>query len=250
MRGCDTVFHLAASVGNARSLEWPLEDATTNVTGTLQVLEACRARRVRKLVFASSAAVYGEMRTLPIREDHPCEPEAPYGASKLGAEKACLAYAKAHDLDAVCLRLFDVYGPGQRFDLYGGVVPTFVHRLLQGGALTVYGDGEATRDFVHVRDVVQACLRAALAPRAAGTYNIAGGRGTTIKRLASLLGRTLGVAPEIEHADARPGDVRHRLADTSAAGRAFGFEPRIGLEEGLVEYAAWAKIDLRTAVAV
>ncbi len=165
MEGVSCVFHLAASVGNKRSMDHPVRDAEINVIGTLQVLEAARTAGVRKIVVSSSAAVFGELKTLPIREDHPAEPDSPYGASKLCAEKETLAFGKLHGMETVCLRYFNVYGPRQRFDAYGNVIPIFVFRALRGEPLTIFGDGEQTRDFVHVGDVVQANLKAADAPR-------------------------------------------------------------------------------------
>lgn len=248
IEGCDTVFHLAASVGNKRSIDLPLEDATANFIGTLNILEACRSHGVRKMVFSSSAGTYGELKTLPIREDHPAEPDSPYGAGKLGAEKMCLAYAKVHGLETVCLRYFNVFGPGQRFDAYGNVIPIFVFKLLRGEGITIFGDGEQTRDFVHVRDVVQANLRAALAPGVWGAFNVGSGTRVTINHLVSQIGRALGVAPDVTYAPVRAGDVRDSLADVSAARRAFGFDPRVDFDEALVEYVNWAKIDLRTTV--
>jgi len=156
MHGVEVVFHLAASVGNIRSIEHPIEDSEINVIGTLRVLEAARRTGVRKIIFSSSAGIFGELKHLPIREDHPVEPDSPYGASKLAAEKLCLAYAKLYDLEAICLRYFNVYGVNQRYDAYGNVIPIFAHRLLHGMPLIIYGDGEQTRDFVNVRDVARA----------------------------------------------------------------------------------------------
>ncbi len=246
--GCDTVFHLAASVGNKRSIDLPLEDATTNVIGTLNVLEACREHGVRKMVFSSSAGTYGELKTIPIREDHPAEPDSPYGAGKLGAEKMCLAYAKVHGLETVCLRYFNVFGPGQRFDAYGNVIPIFVYKLLRGEGITIFGDGEQTRDFVHVRDVVQANLRAALAPGVWGAFNVGSGTRVTVNHLVTLIGQAMGEAPDVTYADPRPGDVRDSLADISAARAAFGFDPKVNFDEALAEYVNWARIDSRTLV--
>jgi len=151
MQGARVVFHLAASVGNKRSLDDPIADAEVNVVGTLRVLEAVRALGVRKVVASSSAGIFGELKTLPIREDHPVEPDTPYGSTKLCGEKLCLAYARLYALDAICLRYFNVYGPNQRFDAYGNVIPIFAFQLLQGKPLTVFGDGEQTRDFVMSR---------------------------------------------------------------------------------------------------
>lgn len=240
MARADVVFHLAASVGNKRSIDLPVRDSEINVLGTLQVLEGARRHRVRKVVYSSSAGIFGELKTLPIREDHPAEPDSPYGASKLCAEKQCLAYRKVFGLQVVCLRYFNVYGVNQRFDAYGNVIPIFAHRLLRGEPLMIYGDGEQTRDLVNVRDVVEANYRAGTAPDVSGAFNIASGSRVTINQLARLVCRAGGRDVEILHTAPRPGDVRHSVADIGAARAGFGYHPTVGLEEGLVEYMAWA----------
>jgi UDP-glucose 4-epimerase len=241
MEGCEIVFHLAASVGNTRSIEHPIDGSEINVLGTLRILEAARRRGARKVVFSSSAGIFGELRTLPIREDHPAEPDTPYGASKLGAEKLCLAYAKLYPLECVCLRYFNVYGVHQRYDAYGTVIPIFAHRILRGEPITIYGDGEQTRDFVNVRDVAVANYRAGMSRGVSGAFNIASGTRVTINRLASMMMATAGTPTAIEHAPPRPGDVRHSLADISAAHAAFGYQPSVGLDEGLREYMGWMR---------
>jgi UDP-glucose 4-epimerase len=190
--GCDTVFHLAASVGNTRSIDNPLQDSEVNVLGTLQVLEAARHAGVTKVVYSSSAGIFGELKTLPIREDHPVEPDTPYGASKLCAEKHCLAYAKLYSIECVCLRYFNVYGVNQRYDAYGNVIPIFAHRVMHGQPITIFGDGEQTRDFVNVRDVAAANLGAARAAGVSGAFNIASGTRITINRLADLVAAASG----------------------------------------------------------
>jgi len=243
VEGTEAIFHLAASVGNTRSIEHPLEDSEINVLGTLRVLEAARHVGVRKVVFSSSAGIFGELKTLPIREDHPVEPDSPYGASKLAAEKLCLAYAKLYPLECVCLRYFNVYGPNQRYDAYGNVIPIFAHRMLHGEPLIIYGDGEQTRDFVNVRDVAQANYQAALSNGVSGAFNIASGTRITINRLAELMCQASGIPATIEHGPPRQGDVRHSLADISAAREAFGYAPTVGLGEGLAEYMAWARCE-------
>ena len=241
INGCEVAFHLAASVGNTRSIEHPIDDSEINVLGTLRLLEAARRNGVRKVVFSSSAGIFGELKTVPIREDHPAEPDTPYGASKLGAEKLCLAYAKLYPLECVCLRYFNVYGVNQRYDAYGNVIPIFAHRALHGQPLVIYGDGEQTRDFVNVQDVAMANYRAAQARGVSGAFNIASGTRVTINRLAALLDEVSGLAVKVEHAPPRKGDVRHSLADVSAARAAFGFDPIVTLETGLREYMAWAQ---------
>jgi UDP-glucose 4-epimerase len=245
--GCDTVFHLAASVGNARSIENPIQDSEVNVLGTLRVLEAARQAGVTKVVFSSSAGIFGELKTLPIREDHPVEPDTPYGASKLCGEKLCLAYAKLYPVECVCLRYFNVYGVHQRYDAYGNVIPIFAHRVLHGEPVIIYGDGEQTRDFVNVRDVAAANLGAAQTAGVSGAFNIASGTRITINRLAELVMAASGRPTPIEHAAPRKGDVRHSLADISMARTALGYKPRVALEHGLPEYMDWAGRALVTA---
>ena len=243
MEGVEVVFHLAASVGNKRSIDNPLVDASINVMGTLTVLEAARRCGVRKIVASSSAGIFGELKTLPIKEDHPVEPDTPYGSTKLCMEKLCLAYAKLYNIEAVCLRYFNVYGPNQRFDAYGNVIPIFVFKMLHNEPLTIFGDGEQTRDFVNVHDVVQANIKAAMTRGVSGAFNIGSGTTITINNLVAILQNTAAIAVKVIHGDPRPGDVRDSLADISAARNAFGFEPSAQIEEGLVEYMTWAKIE-------
>lgn len=241
MAGAEVVLHLAASVGNTRSIEHPLLDSDINVLGTLTVLEAARHHGVRKLVFSSSAGIFGELKTLPIAEDHQVEPDTPYGASKLGAEKLCLAYAKLYPIECVCLRYFNVYGVNQRYDAYGNVIPIFAHRMLRDLPVTIHGDGEQTRDFVNVRDVAQANYGAAMSRGVSGAFNIASGTRVTINALVALMAEAGGIAPRVEHGPPRPGDVRHSLADINQARARIGFEPRVELGAGLTEYMRWAR---------
>lgn len=244
MDGVEVVFHLAASVGNTRSIENPLDDSDINVLGTLRVLEAARLSGVRKIVCTSSAAIFGELKHLPIREDHPCEPDTPYGVSKLAEEKHCLAYAKLYELEAVCLRYFNVYGLNQRYDAYGNVIPIFAHLLLHGKSLTIYGDGEQTRDFVNVRDVARANLQAAQTRAASGAFNVASGEAITVNQLVALLREASGIDPKVEYGPPRKGDVRHSRADISAARIAFGYSPSVELAAGLAEYIDWTRSNL------
>jgi UDP-glucose 4-epimerase len=240
IKGIEVVFHLAASVGNKRSIDHPLIDADINVMGTLKVLEAARHEGVRKIVASSSAGIFGELKTLPIKEDHPVEPDTPYGSSKLCMEKECLAYAKLYDIEAVCLRYFNVYGPNQRFDAYGNVIPIFAFKMLRGEQLIIFGDGEQTRDFINVKDVVQANIKAAMVIGLSGAFNTGSGGRITINRLVELLWVTSGIEPQVVYGPPRPGDVRHSLAEISAARNSFGFAPSVSIEEGLKEYISWA----------
>lgn len=242
--GVDAVFHLAASVGNKRSIDQPVNDAEINVIGTLRVLEAARKAGVRKVVISSSAGIYGQLKTLPIREDHPAEPDSPYGASKLCAEKEGLAYAKLYDMEVVCLRYFNVYGPSQRFDAYGNVIPIFAFQMLRGEPITIFGDGEQTRDFVNVRDVVQANIKAAMTPGVTGAFNIGSGTRISINALVERLTTASGLKPVVRRGSPRLGDVRDSLAHISAAREAFGFERTVSMEEGLAEYIRWARTEV------
>lgn len=236
--GVDYIFHLAASVGNKRSIDDPIYDATVNVLGTLNVLEAARVTKVKKLVYSSSAGIFGELKTIPIREDHPQEPDSPYGVSKLAAEKDCLAYMKLYGVPVVCLRYFNVYGIHQRFDAYGNVIPIFADKILKGIPMTIFGDGEQTRDFVNVKDVVQANIKSALSD-ATGVFNVGSGTRITINELARLMEKVSRKTVGLEYGPERPGDVRDSLADLTKASGSFGFSPMSDMAKGLEEYMEW-----------
>ncbi len=239
--GCDIVFHLAASVGNKRSIDRPLVDAEINILGTIQVLEAARAAGVRKIVVSSSAGIFGELKTLPIAEDHPVDPDTPYGVSKLAEEKVSLAYHKLYGLEVVCLRYFNVYGPNQRFDAYGNVIPIFAFSVIKGAPITVFGDGEQTRDFVNVSDVARANLNAAQAKGVSGSFNIGSGTRISINKLVAALKAITGGGFEVIYGPPRAGDVRDSLADISRARESFAYTPSVELMVGLNEYMAWAR---------
>lgn len=240
-RGCEVIFHLAASVGNKRSIDDPFNDASVNVLGTLNVLEAARNGGVKKVVVSSSAGIFGELKYLPIKEDHPVEPDSPYGCTKLCEEKLSLAYSKLYSTEVICLRYFNVFGPNQRFDAYGNAIPIFVFRMLRGEKLYIYGTGEQTRDFVHVDDVVQANMRAAAAAGISGVFNIASGRSITVNRLVELIMEYGKGNSAIEYTGKRPGDVLHSLADIGSASAVLGYVPSVGIEEGLRSYIDWAR---------
>ena len=244
LEDCDVVLHLAASVGNARSIDDPVKDSQINVIGTLNVLESARRQGLRRIVFSSSAGIFGELKTLPIDEDHPQDPDSPYGASKLAAEKMCLVYNKLYGMHNVCLRYFNVYGVNQRYDAYGNVIPIFADRILRGVPMTIFGDGEQTRDFVNARDVAAANIAAATAgDDVDGPFNVGSGTRVTINDLAALMQRAAGREVGLEYAPPRKGDVRDSLAATAAAQAAFGFAPGVGLDEGLQEYLSWVRED-------
>ncbi len=240
MKNIDTVFHLAASVGNKRSIDFPLVDAQINVIGTLNVLEAARKHNIRKIVTSSSAGIFGELKMIPINENHPIDPDTPYGSTKLCQEKLCLSYSKLYNLEAVCLRYFNVYGQNQRFDAYGNVIPIFVYNIIHGIPIKIFGDGEQTRDFIHVNDVVKANVNASLSIGISGAFNIASGESISINQLISILSSFIDKKIIVSYLDKRPGDVIHSLADISSAKENINFNPSTQLIEGLREYFIWA----------
>ena len=242
-RGCDAICHLAASVGNTRSIDNPVRDSEINVIGTLRVLEAARMNGIQRVVASSSAGIFGELKTLPIAEDHPQDPDSPYGASKLAAEKMCLVYNKLYGMNNVCLRYFNVYGRRQRYDAYGNVIPIFAEKMLRHQTVTIFGDGEQTRDFVHVTDVARANYLATTSQAAAGAFNIGSASRISVNELASLMTQAAGEAVDVVHGDPRPGDVRDSLAAVEAAREAFGFRPTMDLKEGLEDYIEWLRLD-------
>lgn len=239
--GCDIVFHLAASVGNKRSIDNPLEDTKTNVLGTLNVLQAAKELRVRKIIVSSSAGIYGELRSVPIRENHPIEPVTPYGTSKLYTEKMALAFAQVFGMEAIGLRYFNVYGPNQRFDAYGNVIPIFAFRALAGEPIHIFGDGSQTRDFVYVADVVNANIKAAMSSGISGAFNIASGTQIRILDLANAINAFVDKPVPLIFDPPRPGDVAHSLADVSAARAKIGYFPSTKFATGLADYMAWAR---------
>ena len=237
--GCDVVFHLAARVGNVRSIEDPVADMETNVGGTLQVLRAAVRAGVKSFIYSSSAAIFGEPVSVPLDENHPTHPESPYGVSKLTGEKYALCWGRLGYIRVVCLRYFNVYGVNQRFDAYGNVIPIFAKRLAEEQPLMVYGDGEQTRDFVRVEDVAQANYLAAVCQNAAGCFNIGSGHATTVKALIGLMGEVWGVSPQFSHAPERPGEVRHSCADIHRAASVLGYAPTPLGVEALRTYVDW-----------
>lgn len=239
VQSVDGVFHLAAHVGNRRSINDPIVDAEINVTGTLNLLESAKRHEVSKFVYSSSAAIFGEVEYTPLDESHPVEPDSPYGVTKLAGEKHCLCYSRLHDIDVVCLRYFNVYGINQRYDEYGNVIPIWTKRLLDREPLIIYGDGEQTRDFIDVRDVARANLLAYESPEANGPINIGTGEATKIKNLAQIFVDIADRDVEVRYEPPRKGEVRHSVADVSKAENQLGFEPEISLNDGVEDYVSW-----------
>ncbi len=240
----DVIFHLAASIGNVKSLKGPQEDSEINVLGTVNILEAARTSGVKRIVYSSSAAIFGELVTMPIAEDHPQNPDSPYGVSKLAGEKHVLCFGKLYGMTVICLRYFNAYGVNQRYDAYGNVIPIFANRLITGKPLTVYGDGEQTRDFINVKDIAVANYLAATNAEKSAVYNIGSGTTITINELVRMVQETSGIsAVSIDYAAPRPGEVRQCRADITRAKEDFGFSPDPDIRTGLIEYFEWFKKD-------
>ena len=235
MSGVEVVFHQAALVSVPQSIEDPIEAAMVNDLGTLNVLEAARLCGVRRVIFASSCAVYGDLPELPKREDMNIKPLSPYAASKLHGETYARLYRDLYGLETVCLRYFNVYGPRQDpSSPYSGVISIFMAKAAQGEPVTIHGDGEQCRDFVYVADVVQANLLAAQRQNiSCVAINVGTGRSVTVNNLWKNISELAGVHGEPERANFRPGDIRQSVADISRARQLLGFEPGYSLEEGL-----------------
>jgi UDP-glucose 4-epimerase len=244
LKGVDAVFHEAAFVSVTLSVKDPVVANDVNVAGTLNVLKASVDLGVKRFVFASSAAVYGETSTPLKSEDMASAPLSPYGVSKLAAESYVRSFYRTYGLETVSLRYFNVYGPRQSFDLdcaYGGVISIFLNRILRGMSPVVYGDGEQTRDFVYVRDIVEANMLALNSKKAAGeAINIGSGTRVSVNRVAEVLKSLLNkTSVKNIYADPRIGDVLHGYAAIAKAGEILGYRPTVSFEEGLGELVEW-----------
>jgi UDP-glucose 4-epimerase len=233
--GCDVVFHEAAIVSVPLSVERPQESHDVNIQGTLNVLQAARKAKVRRVVFASSAAIYGEEPTLPKVETMRAEPMSPYGVEKIAGEHYLATWSKLFGIESVALRYFNVFGPRQDpRSAYSGVISIFVDRIVAGRPITFYGDGTQCRDFVYVEDVVQANLLAATRAGVSGrVYNVARGRRTTLSELASLVEAAAGRTVERSFSPPRAGDIKESVADISRARAELGYAPAVEVDEGL-----------------
>jgi UDP-glucose 4-epimerase len=235
VRGIDYVFHQAAVPSVQRSVYDPIGTNRANVTATLNLLESCRKASVRRLVYAASSSAYGDTEVLPKAEQMAPNPLSPYALQKLVGERYCKLYYDLYGLETVSLRYFNVFGPDQDpHSEYSAVIPKFITKLLAKESLTIYGDGEQSRDFTYVDNVVEANLVALPALDAPGhVCNIGCGARITLNKLISLLEEILGTKANVNYTDPKAGDVRHSLADITQARRLLGYEPKVILKEGL-----------------
>jgi nucleoside-diphosphate-sugar epimerase len=235
-RGVEVVYHLGALGSVPRSVQDPLTSNAVNVEGTLNVLLAARDEGVRRVVFSSSTSVYGTSPLLPTSESTPTDPISPYGVTKLAAERYCISFSRVYpSLEAVVLRYFNVFGPRQSpHSQYAAAVPLFIAAIDAGEPITIYGDGEQSRDFTFVANVVDATIRAAEAPSANGrAFNIAAGSPASVNHVAETIGNILGKPVEKRFEPPRPGDIRDSWADIGAARDVLGYEPQVDLATGL-----------------
>lgn len=232
LRGVDCVFHLAAQVTIRGSFDRFYEDLDTNVMGTARLLRALEPARIKWFTLASSMAVYADAPSpAPITEAHPTQPISPYGVGKLAAESVSRQILAARGIPVSIVRFFNTFGPGQTYTPYVGVLTIFVTRLLRGEDLTIFGDGEQQRDFIHVADIVAGVIGAT--GRAEGTFNLGTGRGTSLNQLADLVITQLSPRSKAVHADAQAGELRFSVANIDAARHAFGFAPSRSIERDL-----------------
>jgi len=247
----EVVFHLAALPSVARSVENPWASHAANVNATMRLLEACRAAQVRRIVYASSSSVYGDTDVLPKTEAVEPLPRSPYAASKLAGEQYVLAFARAGLLEGVALRYFNVFGPRQSpHSAYAALIPALLLAALEQREATLFGDGEQTRDFTYVDNVVDATLLAATRPGEAvsgSVANVGAGARTSLLELIELVGEITGRELVYQRLPPREGDVRHSLADLERAERLLGYRPRVSVAEGLRRTWTWFERQLAAA---
>lgn len=257
--GLDAVCHLAGQVSIIRSFSDPVADLRTNVEGTLNILQLALRHKVPRLLYASSMTAYGDTSVVPTPETEPCRPDSYYGITKHAAERFVHATAERPDLDGefavTSLRMFSVYGPGQALDNpYQGVLGIFIGNVLRGEPITIFGDGEQTRDFVYIDDIVDAWAHVLGHPAAkGGVFNFGSGRSRSINELARQVVAAFGYAPgeyEIRHAPLRPGEQRRVQADITRAGAVLGWAPRTPFETGLAETVGQARAAFATETPV
>lgn len=252
-QGISHIFHLAALGSVPRSVEDPISTHRANATGTLHILQAAREEGVKRVVYASSSSVYGNIaadpeKSIPKKESLPPHPESPYAATKLMGEEYCRIFSQLYDLETVSLRYFNVFGPRQDPNsIYAAVVPKFITALLSATSPVIFGDGEQTRDFTYVENVVQANLLAMEALRISGkVFNIACGQNTSVNSLLRYLQKISGLKIPPLYAEPRKGEVRHSLADIEQARSLLAYEVQVDLRTGLEKTWHWFQEKLRT----
>lgn len=245
--GCEVVFHQAAVVSVTQSVQDPSHSCEVNGLGTVRVLDACRKNGVRRVVMASSSAVYGDDPSLPKTEEMAPRPMSPYAVQKYTGELYASVAAELYGLETVCLRYFNVFGPRQDpSSPYSGVISIFMTKAASGQAPTIYGDGGQSRDFVYVKDVVRANLLAATEAAASGRiFNVGTGRFIRIRDLWALIGELSDVTIDPVFEPPRAGDIRESVSDIGEIGKRLGFIPRVELRQGLIDTLAWYK-DMNT----
>lgn len=235
--GCEVILHLAAVSSVQDSIDRPLAVHDTNVTATLSLLEAAVRHRVKRFIFSSSAAVYGDTGGMPAREDMKPNPLSHYAVQKLASEHYCGVYGRIYGLETICLRYFNVYGPRQRADSpYSGVIARFIEAARNNRPMVIFGSGEQTRDFVNVADVASANLAAAtmnVEPAAGRILNVGSGRSISVNDLAEAVRAQFPAAPSPEHRESREGETRRSCSDISEAAHILGFKPTVSFGEGL-----------------
>ena len=237
--GVDYVFHQAAQAGVRASWGKDFEIYTeNNIKATQQLLEACKDKPIKRLIYASSSSVYGDVKEFPMRETMFLQPVSPYGVSKLAAEHLCVLYWKNFKVPTISLRYFTVYGPRQRPDM---AFNRFIKAILKGDTIHIYGDGKQTRDFTFVADAVQANISAMTNGTPGGVYNIGGGSRISVNEVLAILGRISGIEPKISYEERQKGDVQDTCADTTLAKKELLYEPKVGIEEGLRQEYEWLK---------
>lgn len=239
MEGAEYIIHQAAIPSVPRSVRDPVRSNRANVDGTLNVLNAAKDHDIEKVVYASSSSVYGDTPTLPKVEDMKPNPKSPYAVSKLTGEYYCRVFSEVYDLKTACLRYFNVFGPRQDpKSQYAAVIPKFITSIMNDESPTIYGDGEQSRDFTFVKDVVKANILA-MESKNEGIFNISRGDRITINQLVDMINDIIGKDVKAVNTDPRPGDIKHSLSDISLAKEKIGYEPDYDLDTALNETVDW-----------
>lgn len=240
----DYIFHLAAISNVGMSIENPLLANEVNITGTLNVLLAAKERGVKKLVFTSSAAIYGDTEELPIKESLAPKPLSPYASTKIMGEYYCNNFTELYDLNTVIIRPFNVFGPRQDpKSQYSAVIPIFIDKMLRGDEVNITGNGEQTRDFVYIKDFIDACILA-MEKDVVGVFNISGGNRVSINELYWNIANILGIDKEPVYVSDRPGDIKNSYADIFRAEKMLGYRPKFRFKEGLKETVDWFRLNM------